>query len=158
MPLKKKLQRKILLPAHYDSIDFLPILFWAKLHEKGDMVWLLEKKKRISNDQKKELKKVFEKIYEEYINVFGFGENFTDVLELQIKIAKLKLKKVTTDDLSIDNFIRANEIKMEAIKKRNIGGDIYKTKEAIEKKIGIRIPMAECSVREFYSYLKSVKK
>jgi hypothetical protein len=92
--------------------------------------------------------------------VFGFGEDFKLMLDKQIQIGKLKLKKIITKDDSIQNFIRAEEIKLEGIKKRmgNGGGDIYDAKKIIEKQFGVRLPMKEVTVREFYSYMKDVKK
>ncbi len=145
------------LPEHYTDIDDLNMLSWIRIHKKKDMIYLLKKPKKINEAQRKELNKVWDKIYYEYILTFGFGDAFMNEIDQKLKIARLKNKQVITGDDSLINIIRANEIKLQGIQKRTTGSDIYKTKEAIEKKIGIRIPLAECSVREFYSYLKNMK-
>ncbi len=69
----------------------------------------------------------------------------------------MKLKKIIKKDESIQNFINANEKLLAEVKSKNVGGDLYKTKQAIEKHFGIRISLADCSVREFYEYLKDLK-
>lgn len=146
------------LPEHYDSIDTLPVLQWEKIHKKFDMIYLLVKPKKLSEKQEKELKKVWEKIFYEFIHVFGFSEKFNDIINQKLKLARLKNMRVITDDDSIQNLIRIEEIKLESMQKiNNKGGDMYKTKAIIEKYYGIHIPLAQCSVREFYSYLKEMK-
>lgn len=149
-----------MLPEHYDSIDTLNMLQWERIHKKFDMIHLLVKAKKINKKQRTALKEVWEKIYSEYINTFGFCESFEDIIAQKLIISRLKNKQVITGDDSIENFIRAGELKLLKMQQRNVSGgnDIYKTKGIIEKYYGIRIPLAECVVREFYSYLKEMKK
>lgn len=152
-----------ILPEYYDSIDLLPIMNWNKIHETGDMTHLLVKKEKMNDEQIKLLLEVWRKLYDEYIDRFGFSESFQDMLTEKIKIGKLKLKKIITGDESISNFIRVHEIKLEALKSKAMAGssDIYKAKQAIESSVkyrGIRISLTETSVREFYSYLQDIKK
>lgn len=145
------------LPEHFDSIDTLNMLAWDRIHKKFDMVYLLIKPAKLNQKQIDELQIVWKKIYSEYINTFGFGEKFEDIISQKLKIARLKNKQIITGDDSIQNFIRIEEIKLDKMQGRNSGSDVYKTKAIIEKHYGIRIPLAECSVREFYSYLKEIK-
>lgn len=145
------------LPEHYDSIDTLPMLNWNRIHKESDVSFLCVKNVSITERQKEGLKKVWEKIYKEYINAFGFGEKFEQIIEQKLKLSRLKNKLVITGDDSIDNFIRVAEIKLEEMEKQNVGGDIYRTKRLMEKHYGITISMTECSVREFYSALKDMK-
>jgi|ERR1035437_1378639 hypothetical protein len=151
---------KVVLPDYYISIDEFPILLWDKIHSTGDMSYLLKKRTALNDEQKKELAKVFTAMYDEYIQVFGFSENFNDILAEKIKLGKLKIKKIITGDMSIQNFIEKSKNKIEAIKNRNAGtgGDIYKTKQVIEKHYGIKISLLETSVREFYSYIRDIPK
>lgn len=157
---KKSESEKIILPEHYSSIDYLPMLNWERIHKTKDVAHLLVKNEPLTDKQRAELDLVWYNVNNEYIQVFGFGEDFKLMLDKQIQIGKLKLKKIITKDDSIQNFIRAEEIKLEGIKKRigNGGGDIYDAKKIIEKQFGVRLPMKEVTVREFYSYMKDVKK
>lgn len=145
------------MPEYYDSIDYLPVLAWEKIHATGDVSFLLKKRSAINASQKGELDKAWEALYNEYVNVFGLGEQFKRALEMQVSIALLKLKKITTGDENIQTFIDVKSLQLAEMQKNNKGGDIYKAKKAIEKKMGIRIPLAEVSVREFYSYLRDLK-
>jgi hypothetical protein len=146
------------LPEHYNSIDYLPMLNWDRINKKNDLTYLLIKPSKLSEEQVIELQKVWKAIYEEFISVFGFSDHFKDIINLEIKIARLRLKKIIKKDESIQNFINANERILEEIKVKNTGGDVFKTKQAIEKHLGFRISLTDCSVREFYEYLNSIKK
>jgi hypothetical protein len=151
-------KKPILLPLHYDSIDVLPMLNWDKINKKNDLTYLLFKPSKLNEKQIAELQKVWKKIYDEFINEFGFGDHFKSIMDLEIKIARLKLKKIIKNDQSIQNFINANEKMLFELKNKNVGGDVYDTKMAIEKKLGIRISLGDCTVMEFYKYLNSLKK
>jgi hypothetical protein len=146
------------LPEHYTSIDYLPMLNWDKINKKNDLSHLLLKPEKINSDQALELQKVWEVIQNEYIEVFGLGDFLTDVVNLEMKIARLKLKKIIKDDASINNFIKANEKLLTELKNKSVAGDLYETKQAIEKHFGFRISLIDCTVREFYGYLKDLKK
>lgn len=156
MKLKKKYSVSQ-LPAHYTGIDYLPILNWEMVHKKNDFSYLLVSPQKLNEDQQKKLAEVWVKIYDEYIEVFGFGEHFKDILKAKIEIAKLKLRKILEQKESLQNFINVQELKLTAMETKNVESDIYKTKALIEKKLGIRIPLKDTSVREFYSYLKDIK-
>lgn len=155
---KKEVIEEVVLPEHYDSIDYLPVLNWDKVHKTANMVHLLKTPIKLSVPQSKELSKVWENIYKEYFEVFGLGSGIKEIAEVKLKIAKLKLKEIITGDVSIRNFIRQNEILLKSMEDKQGGeSDIYETKKAIEIKFNMHIPIAVCSVREFYSYLKDLK-
>ncbi len=150
--------KNIELPEHYTSIDYLPMLNWDKINKTNDFSFLLVKRKKINEGEATELKKIWQSIQTEYIDVFGFGDHFKDIMNLEMKIARLKLKKIIKKDESIQNFIKANEKALVELKNKKIQGDVYETKQVIEKHFGIRISLIDCPVREFYEYLKGVKK
>ena len=154
---KDKIVEKFQLPEYYNSIDTLPMIRWDKINKKGDVTELLVKRVELTELQKIELQKVWLNIHKEYIDTFGFGEHFKDVLNLEMKIARLKLKLIIKNDESIKNFIKADEKRLLELKNKNVGGDIYDAKHAIEKNLGIRISLNECSVTEFYKYLQNLK-
>lgn len=145
------------LPEYYDSIDYLPMIKWDKINKTMDVSLLLKSNGKINDEQKEVLIKVWEAIYGEFVSVFGFGDYFNDIVNLETKIARLKLKMIIKGDESIQNFINANEKVLSEMKNKNSVGDVYKTKMAIEKKLGIRISLNDCSVREYYEYLRHIK-
>lgn len=148
--------KKVLLPEYYSGIDDLPILKWEKVHETGSVKHLLVKPCELSQVQISALTLIWNSIYEEYIQEFGFSEQYKSIIDLRLKIAKLQMKKVISGDDSIDNFIRMHQLKMEAIVKFIKPGDVFKAKKAIETHTGIYLPIKEISVREFCSYLREM--
>ena len=163
--MSKKPKKKISLPPHYDSIDTFPILSWERLHQKKDMVHLLIKPVKLTKAQKIELSKVWTAIYNEYIRVFGFEDNYKSILEKQAQKLRLQYKyiisgeKTGVRDKTILNFIRHKDKEIEALKNMNKGskGDVFTAKMAIEKKMGYQLNLHRMSVREFYTYLKELK-
>ena len=145
------------LPEHYDSIDILPMLNWERMHKKLDVSHLLVKHHKLTDEQRIELKKVWDEIYKEFINTFGFSEQFNSIVDQKLKIARLQKKHIRTGDDSIVNFIRANEKQLEQMEQGSEKGDIYQTKQFIEKYFSIRISLTDCTVRDFFSYLKTMK-
>ena len=150
-------ESKIELPEHYDSIDYLPMLSWEKVQKKSDLRHLLKKYQNVTPEQKLELKKVWDNIYNEFISAFGFSDKFNDIIDQKLKIARLQRKHIITGDDSIINFIRENEKVLNAMESKQDEGDIYETKQIIEKHFGIRISLIDCTVRDFYSYIKTMK-
>lgn len=113
---------------------------------------------KITKPQRKWLEGIWKAMYDEYIAAFGFSENFLMILNKQIEIGKLETKKILTGDQSIQTFIDIAKFKLANLQRinNNEKSNIYKVKAAIEKKMGIRIPLAETPVREFYSYLNDL--
>jgi hypothetical protein len=143
---------------YYDSIDLLPVLNWDKIiNGGGDYSWLLHKRRKLNKRLITQLSKAWEIIYDEYIRTFGIGDAFERALRMKVKIAQMRMKKILTGDENLQTFIDVEEMKLSTMEQNAKGGDIYKAKAAIEKKMGIRIPLAETPVREFYSYLKDMK-
>ena len=80
------------LPEHYDSIDILPMLIWERIHKNLDVSHLLIKYRKLTDEQRVELKKVWDNIYIEFVNTFGFSEQFNDIINQKLKIARLQKK------------------------------------------------------------------
>lgn len=156
--MTKKKHTKLVVPAHHSSIETLSVFAWNKIHETGDLSFLLLKKNVLTLKQLTALQKTWDVLYQEYITVFGFGDNYKGILQERMSIGKLKLKKIISGDESVDNLMRHHKKRLDALESRNnkTGKDIYTTKQIIEKHFGIRIILQETSVREFYSYLRDI--
>lgn len=144
----------------YKSIDEMPIYNWNKIHETGDLRYMLHEKKTIEPYEFRFLLKRWKKIYEEYVSRFGLSEDFLSILELEKNIALLKIEKAERGDENMQTFIEIDEIKLQ--KKRaelsGVQSDFYDIKAAIESNLGFHIDPKKCTVVEFYSYLKNIKK
>ncbi len=141
----------------YESIDDLPIYNWFKIHETSDLSFLLIKKKKfVKMTQQLSAKKMWTQIYDEYIQKFGFSDNFLSILQKETEISLLIIEKAMTNDQSINTLIKIIEIEIEKLKgpvSKNAPVDFFKLKSAMEEQLKFRINMKECSVTEFYSYI-----
>lgn len=144
------------LPKAHTTID-APVFIWHRVHESGDLSWLLEKRIKLTKRLRTYLKKVWEKIYDEYLHEFGFSENFIAIKEKEIEIAQLKCELILTGDRINETWIEIAEIELTDMKKGNGKGDFMQSKIAIESKFKFQINMTTTSIREFYSYLKHLK-
>jgi hypothetical protein len=143
---------------HFDSIENLPIYNWWKVHQSGDLGYLLIFKRAITLPEAEELKKVWTAIYNEYIAKFGFGEVFMQIHEKKRKIAKLKLDKIVNDKKYLQTIIDVEEVQIEDLKKQVGKGDFYQNKAYLERALNMRIDPRVTSVIEYYSYTKILAK
>lgn len=144
----------------FRDIDEMPIYNWNKIHETGDLKYLIKDGFKAESYEIRFLLKRWKKLYEQYVNRFGFSDDFLSILELEKNIALLKIEKAERGDENIQTFIEIDEIKLQKKKSElsNVKSDFYDIKAAIESNLGFHIDPKKCTVVEFYSYLKNIKK
>lgn len=144
----------------YESIEDLPIWNWNKIHEKSDFTYL--RVNRINGKVLKEhyhtLKKAWDKVYDEYINQFGFSEELLNQHQKIKEIALYKAQKIETGDQSLNTMIEIAEKELVGMRSaQNKGGDFWQSKATIEELLGFQIDAKKTSVVEFYSYVRNLK-
>lgn len=142
----------------HESIDDLPIYNWFKIHESSDYTFILLKKKKVTDKEKKALISIWNKIYNEYILKFGFSDEYLHVIEKRKHIALLQIDMIESGDASLQTIIEINESELERRKAALPKNDFYAIKAVIEKKMGFKIDIKTCSVVEFFTYLKNIEK
>lgn len=147
---------KLKLPEAYDSLD-APVFVWQKVHETSDVSWLLIKRKKLNAKLRSALQKIWEKIYDEYLAEFGFSEEFINIKDKELEIAKLQLQMILTGDRTKLAFIEIARIELDEMKKEIGKANFMTSKIAIENKFKFQINMMTTSIREFYSYIKNLK-
>jgi len=71
----------------------------------------------------------------------------------------LKLEMIITNDQSIQTDIDIANIELLQIVDQHSGqSDFYETKTAMERNLGFVLDPRKITVREFYSYIKNLKK
>jgi hypothetical protein len=140
----------------YDSLD-MPVFFWNKIHQTNDLSWLMKKKQRITKAIAKKLSQVWDSMYQEYINEFGFSEQFAAIKAKEHEIAMLQMDLILTEDRTIETFIEIAMIELADMKKSGGKYGFLDSKIAIESKFKFQINLMQTSVREFYSYFKYLK-
>ena len=141
---------------HWDSIDTLPIYNWMKVHESGDFAYLMRSKSKVAEWELKGLEKVWRKLYENYIERFGYSESFVQIMEKKREIALLIVRQIEKNDKSMNTFITIAEKELEELEKDGTM-DFYTGKSLLEKSLGFHIDIHKMSVAEYYSHFQLVK-
>lgn len=140
----------------YDSLD-APVIVWEKIHKTSDLSHLLVKKKEVDHKLQARLDAAWEKMYNEYLEEFGFSDSFRSLKNKEVEIALLKCQLIQTDDRAFETEIEIAEIELEELKKGVGESDFKEAKIAIEKNLGFQINMSTTSIRDFYAYLNQLK-
>jgi hypothetical protein len=132
----------------------LPVWNWWKIHETKDLKYLLKEDKELTvhaND-------VFDKIYSDFISIFGVSENYKEYLNKLIEIELAETEMLLNDDPSMETFIDIMKVELDDIKGASEGGTYMDTAIAVEKNMGFKLNTKEISVFDFYSYIKALEK
>lgn len=134
----------------YESIEDMPIYNWFKVNN-GDMRFMLIK--QTTKYDGKKAREYFDKIYSEYIDVFGISESYLKVIELKKNISVLQIEKALTGDKILNNFIRIAQLELDDINSKTNKTNTNEVKVHLEKYLGFRLNEKETSVKEYYTYL-----
>lgn len=143
----------------YTGIDNLPIWNWIQINEKQDFRYLARAISDYAAASKEAVERLWRAIYEEFLQRFGFGETFIEVMRHRIEIGRLKVMMGVTGDRSHQTFVEIAELEIaELLKPAGKPMDFYRLKAYVEKKNGFRIDAHQTTVVEFYTYLELIKK
>ncbi len=134
----------------YESIEDMPIYNWFKVNN-GDMRFMLIK--QTAKYDGKKAREYFDKIYSEYIDVFGISESYLKVIELKKQISVLNIEMAITGDRILKNFIKMAQIELDQINSKTNKTNTNEVKVHLEKYLGFRLNEKETSVKEYYTYL-----
>lgn len=152
----------------YQSIDTLPIFYWQKIHEGGNLSYLLRadsihiQRKKPNFVKNYILIRIWIEIYDEMIARFGFSDEFLDLYRKDKEITILKAEMVISNDKTKQAFIKIAEIELDGIRENidKFSGKITfdEAKGFMESQMGFRINPYECTVAEYYGYMMTMKK
>lgn len=155
------LEEKKLLNKCYTSIDELPIFYWRKINESSNLSFLIKSdiislnKKQHTKIRQVALSKIWERLYDEYILMFGFSEDFKEIQRKKVEQAIWRLRMIAENNKSFNFFVNLCQTELDAmIKAQNDGSNFYETKGYIESSLGIQIDEMKTSTAQFYSYIK----
>jgi len=152
--LQPKKQAKV-----YSSIDDLPQWNWSMIHKSGNLAYIkkLKNYRNIAEDNSETLQSIWIEIYNEYIEEFGLSKEYKDLLERKKEIARMKNEFIRTDNSSLLNFIKIEELELEATFDKSEAMSFESVVIGIEKIQKIRLPIKEITVYEFNNYLRTIK-
>lgn len=156
-----RLQERKLERRTFRSIDTLPIFNWWKIHQTGNFSYLLLDSNAPAprGPRRQALSNLWDRIYDEYIERFGFAEAFMRILNKRKEITNLRNEKMQTDDMSVQTFIDVGTEELERLIAEATGKtDFYESKADMERILGFVLNPRVVTVAEFNSYISSIKK
>ncbi len=143
----------------FNSIDNLPQWNWTMVHKTGNLSYIkrLDTYRKIEDDSSEELEKAWLSIYDEYLEEFGLSKEYKEILERKKDIARMKNEFIMTDNRSLLNFIKIEELELEATFDKSEGMSFESVVNGIEKIQRIPIKIKEITVYEYNNYLRTIK-
>jgi len=157
--LSQRLERKYSGNC-YTDLDTLPIFYWSKLNETGELKNLLIKQVKINKPLNIYLQSLFTKLVDEYIKRFGIGERAQEVFDKQKELAKYVVKNIVdgADSYNLACIdiatIELNELKKESGEEQSF----FEGKAMLERALKFQIDPFKTSVSEYYSYIVALQK
>lgn len=136
----------------YTSIDDLPIKIWFKIHDTGDLS-ILCLNEPIYFDG---LELIFEKIYNEFIEKFGFSDEYLSDLASKKRLANLQADLIITGQRHFKTMIA---IEKEIMKQNALDyqkNDLDSTLAKMSKYYGFKLSSRDLTVTEYYSYINNI--
>ena len=155
-------------PKCHRSIDTLPIYYWQKIHENGNLSYLMISKtihievKEPRFIQKYLLSIVWRKMYDEMISRFGFSEEFLEVFRKEKEITIMKANMIIKNDMTKKTFIEIAEIELDGLMEQidRFSGNITfdESIAMLSSHIGFRLNPYECTTAEYFGHMKAAKR
>lgn len=150
----------------YDSIETLPVWNWDKIRSTDNLSFLIMTNEIKVNREKPNkfieviLAGKWKRIMSEYIDEFGFSNEFLTMLRLQKQLLILTADYYLTDDRKLITDIELKRKEIELIEKMN---DKDKLSDLLSvtislKQLGYPIDEHRTSVKEFYLICKRIEK
>lgn len=149
----------------FTDIDELPIYNWNRILETGNLSFL-QRDERIylhkpepGSQELQLLRDVWRSVYAQYIDRFGFSEQYQVILRVRAKIAKMRCKKIITGDAGLyDTLIKVEEFKLGELMKDSVGTEFGEVVLVIKRFVGYDMNLRTTSVAEFYNAVRMMRK
>jgi hypothetical protein len=142
----------------FSSIDDLPQWNWVQIHRTGNLAYIkqLDSYRKLDVDNSLTFEQIWLEIYDEYLEEFGLSNEYKEILERKKQIARMKNEFILTDNRSLLNFIKIEELELENSfdKSETIGFEGVVV--GIEKLQGIKIETKKITVYEYNNYLRTL--
>lgn len=141
--------------VYFDKLEDISTYSWWQVLEFGDLNFILKYGEIDEHAQKH-----FDKLENDYIDLFGVSDSFTKIFYKTIQINLLRIKLAKTKDLFINTNIAILEIELKNLQdKQKIGTfDKMQNVRAIEKYRGFKFDIKKESIVNFHGYLADIKK
>lgn len=155
--------------SYYHDIYHLPMLYWDLLNKTGDLTYLLKdrengkfpKRAKAKDDKSEgenrlEAEVIYNRIYKQYIDVFGLGKKQEEWIELKKQEANFVTKSYEKGGKHFINFARLKELEAKELLESMEGGNLNKTNAMLSKYYGTIIKPAEVSVYDYIGLINEM--
>ena len=139
----------------YNSIDELPVWNWYKCNQKEDYKFLL---RVYDKDYKADLKPLYDAFHQEYLDLFGAGEEREKLMNLINQLIKYKAAYLQGQK-HMSNFIKIAEFQLAQMgnKQTKKPQSIEKLCALVSKVQGYRVDPRTTTVVEFHEILNIIE-
>lgn len=143
------------LEMTYNSIDELPVWKWYKCNLTEDYKFLL---RVYDKDYKDDLKPLFDAFHQEYLDLFGAGEEREKLMELVKRLIKYK-SAYLLGEKHMTNHIKITEYQLAQLgqNKQQKTQTIEKLCALVSKSQGYRVDPRTTTVVEFHEILNIIE-
>lgn len=128
---------------------------WVCFSEKGEIKFLL---KDIDRSICRYGIMAYESIQDDLIDTFGISQDYKKILETKVRIERMYAKMYVNNDRSLKLLITQEERELELMERPKTTTDMYESLLQIEKLQGVRYPVKEITVYDYYKLAKLVSK
>lgn len=161
---------------YYNSIKNIPIHSFDELQKGGDNVlkhlwkdpdnapkskkykWYHHVLHFLRIKRKINLVEIWQNIYDEYINTFGWSNKFDVYILITQDANNLLAQYVATGDRSRLSLARSREAEAQALIKSTGEVSLAEMSAAVTKHMGIKVDIMKDTAYQFYSYVKLMSK
>lgn len=115
-------------------------------------------KKKVSAVKLYALNKIWENIMTEYVERFGFSEQFIEIARKKKEILGHMVDMIVDGDKSRQAFIDMCNLELTEMTKDSESAGFDEMKACVVKGMGVTIDPMRTTVSEFYSYVKLLEK
>lgn len=139
----------------YSSIKELPVEIWFDIHSTGDLLLLFKDQKEAYLTDK--LNDLFDKIYDEFLEIFGLSDEFLADLEERKEIALMKADVIIDNKRYLRTHIQIGEENLKfnkrVVKPTNLGETLAKLGKYYGYMLNEKI-----TVYQYYSHINAIGK
>ena len=141
----------------YRNIDTLPVWYWDKIQQTGDVRWLVQTDDIEQIKETEQLYEIYDKIYTEYYDYFGISSDLKEYLNAQRSITLMELDIAVNNTKSKLSLLERKKIEFNTLY-GNKGNDIDKLAVSISRYFKVDVDLMKISTKRFYNFLNTLIK
>ena len=143
---------------YFDSIEDLPIWNWWKIADSGNLIYMQKLDYYDKEDYSIKAFELWNKVQNEYLEVFGITDEFRQVLALKKKWIKTKTDYLLTGERFKLTEIDIIDAQIKDTTANKIDVDKEDTLIVLEQKLNRELDPKKVSVKKYFKYINHFSK